>query len=217
MLASSSETRLAISVFSPQVETNRRYFCLLSKNRKAGGRHRVADLFCADSRCGASRQLILPRRRRLGAHRQVGSDFFERFGGDPCAVAKPRDELPVVDDAASECRFRRSAFRGKNLGFHRGSDPISHLADDAGELRGSWPIRVSTRPQSSDSPSRCQPQSEWADGVGSCPLSRRRLVQGDKKPRVKAIGAGRGSRARAGGQNQARQILEHERRGNFRA
>src|ERR1700679_4213855 len=33
MLASSSETRLAISVFSLQVETNRRYFCLLSKNR----------------------------------------------------------------------------------------------------------------------------------------------------------------------------------------
>src|ERR1700722_18123264 len=37
MLASSSETRLAISVFSLQVETNRRYFCLLSKNRNPAG------------------------------------------------------------------------------------------------------------------------------------------------------------------------------------
>jgi hypothetical protein len=47
MLASSSETLFATSVFSPQVETNRRYFCLLSKNRKPaswtlGGEERSA-------------------------------------------------------------------------------------------------------------------------------------------------------------------------------
>src|SRR6266478_9689708 len=33
----SSEIRLAMSVFSLQVETNSRYFCRLSKNRKPGG------------------------------------------------------------------------------------------------------------------------------------------------------------------------------------
>src|ERR1700745_574506 len=36
-LVSSSETRLAISVFSLQVETNSRYFWRLSKKRKPGG------------------------------------------------------------------------------------------------------------------------------------------------------------------------------------
>ena len=36
-LPSSSEIRLAISVFSLQVDTNSRYFCRLSKKRKPGG------------------------------------------------------------------------------------------------------------------------------------------------------------------------------------
>jgi hypothetical protein len=36
-LPSSSEIRLPTSVFSLQVETNSRYFCRLSKNRKPGG------------------------------------------------------------------------------------------------------------------------------------------------------------------------------------
>jgi hypothetical protein len=65
MLASSSETRLAISVFSLQVETNRRYFCLLSKNRNAAG---------ATSDCGS--RLVAPIRSAAA----VGSCWVEGVG-----------------------------------------------------------------------------------------------------------------------------------------
>src|SRR5215468_899915 len=40
----SSEIRLAISVFSLQVDTNKRYFCRLSKKRKPGGAMSAAEV-----------------------------------------------------------------------------------------------------------------------------------------------------------------------------
>ena len=139
MLASSSETRLAISVFSLQVETNRRYFCLLSKKRKPGG----AVSGCG-SRRGGAHEAGQARRlwrglRRGPAHGQKGADLLECFRGDPRPVAKPRDELSVVDDAPSESQFRGPRFAAE----------IPDLAEDllvrrrsragAGEFRDSWP------------------------------------------------------------------------------
>lgn len=56
---------MAISVFSLQVETNRRYFCLLSKNRNPGG---------ATSDCGS--RLVAPIRPAAA----VGSCWVEGVG-----------------------------------------------------------------------------------------------------------------------------------------
>src|SRR6201997_5781740 len=59
-LESSSEMRLAISVFSLQVETNSRYFCRLSKKRKPGGAMPVAEVApVADNGAAAGEPLPL--------------------------------------------------------------------------------------------------------------------------------------------------------------
>jgi hypothetical protein len=76
---------------------------------------------------------VLSSRRRRPAHRQVGSDFVEGFGGDPCAVAKPRNKFSVVDDAASECRFRCPRFAAK----------ISDLSEDLRVRRARWRMLAS--------------------------------------------------------------------------
>ena len=102
--------RSATSVFSLQVETNRRYFCLLSKKRKPGG----AVSGCGSRRAGAMRLDRLGGLwrglRRGPAHGQKRADLLECFRGDPRPVAKAGDELSVVDDAPSESRFRGPRF-----------------------------------------------------------------------------------------------------------
>jgi hypothetical protein len=66
---------------------------------------------CADKAGGGSRFLL--GRGRRPAYRQIGSDLFQGFGGDPRAVAKPGNQFSVIDDTASECRFRSPRFAAK--------------------------------------------------------------------------------------------------------
>ena len=175
MLASSSETRLAISVFSLQVE--KRTGDTSAYCRRTGtpggatsdcelGAQLVAEKIWPAAAGGSCR-----RRRRRSANRQVGSDFVERVRGDPRTVAKPRNQFSVVDDAAFKCRFRCSRFAAK----------ISDLTKDLRVRRARWMMLASFEinlpdsafrplPQSSGEPSWCQPQSEWADRVGMSPL-----------------------------------------------
>ena len=109
--------------------------------------------------------------RRWPAHGQIELDLIERFGGNPRAVAEAGDKFSVVDDAASEGRFRGPRF----------ATEIPDLAEDLLVRRGRWlalasfeiycPIpRSALCGKSSGEPSWCQPQSEWADGVGARPL-----------------------------------------------
>jgi hypothetical protein len=81
---------------------------------------------CADKAGGGSRFLL--GRGRRPAYRQVGSDLFQGFGGNPRAVAKPRNQLSVIDDAASERRFRCPRFAAK----------ISDLTEDLRVHRARW-------------------------------------------------------------------------------
>ena len=130
-LPSSSEIRLATSVFSLQVETNSRYFCRLSKNRKPAGWMSVARRQPAVDRlrrqrdglfCGASANGL----RVFG---QKGADLVQRAGGDPGAIAQARDQLAVIDDEPPEGgfgRLRRAAIFAdfaENLVGGSGSSP----------------------------------------------------------------------------------------------
>src|SRR5215470_14084037 len=80
-LDNSSEMRLAISVFSLQVDTNSRYFCRLSKKRKPGG--------------GLWLNRRLVRRRAVLA--EIGAELVKRGRGDPCAITQARHQLAVID------------------------------------------------------------------------------------------------------------------------
>ena len=79
----------------------------------------------AGQACGPWRGL-----QRGPAYGQKGADLLQRFRGDPRAVAKPRDELPVVDDAPSEGRFRGPRF----------ATEIPDLAEDL-LVRGAYGLR----------------------------------------------------------------------------
>src|SRR5580704_17213413 len=69
-LPSSSEIRLATSVFSLQVETNKRYFCRLSKNRKPAGAT-LAVAMAPLTACAAADDLV-----RAGADTPRYSDRY---------------------------------------------------------------------------------------------------------------------------------------------
>jgi hypothetical protein len=101
MLASSRATRLAITHFSLQVLTNRRYFWRLSKKRK---------FRCGDARRDSGAQSAgalddSETRGRLAMPRDIGAHPLEGFGGDAAAVAQARRELAVIDRKPAEGRF----------------------------------------------------------------------------------------------------------------
>src|SRR5229473_2157366 len=94
-LPSSREIRCATSVFSLQVETNSRYFCRLSKNRKPAGATSAAAAPFSGFPAG-------------GGDSVLGADGDEGAGGDPCAVAQARHQLAIVDDATPKRGFGRA-------------------------------------------------------------------------------------------------------------
>src|SRR6266511_2749069 len=100
MLASSSDTRFAITHFSLQVLTNSRYFCRLSKKRKLRCGSSAAGLGAAGRGTGAMTGAILAA--FLG---HEGANAVERIGRDAAAVAQAAGELAVVDGAPAEGRL----------------------------------------------------------------------------------------------------------------